>query len=50
MKRIIQVSPSIVRADCETELTLRSNCGFIRFYDDVTYKIQFVPVEEYDKE
>ena len=50
MTRVMKVYPSVVKADCETEITIESFDGFMLFYDDVEYKIQFVPMEEFDTE
>ncbi len=50
MTRAMQVYPSVVKANCETEITIASFDGLMLFYDDVEYKIQFVPMEEFDTE
>lgn len=50
MGHIFQVLPTILKADRENEITIRSFDGFMRFFDDVTYKVQIAPMEEYDIE
>lgn len=42
------VSPSVVPADRESELHITSTDGIFRFYDDVTYEVQFIPQDESD--
>ena len=48
MDKQIIVSPSVVRADSESEICIKSFWGNFLFHDDITYKVQFVPMEEYD--
>ena len=38
-----KVIPSIVKADEENEITIKSIDGIIKFYDDITYKVEFIP-------
>lgn len=42
------VSPSVVRADCESEISVTSRSGCFNFFDDVTYEVEFIPMEESD--
>lgn len=41
-----RVSPSVVEADKESEIKIKSLDGIFRFYDDVEYSIEFIPSEE----
>lgn len=43
-----RILPSVVEADEETEITIKSVDGNLRFYDDVTYTIEFIQREESD--
>lgn len=43
-----QVIPSVVEADKECEITIRSLDGAMFFYDDVTYDIECIPLDESD--
>ena len=36
-----KVTPSVVLADTESEITVKSVDGCFKFYDDITYKVQF---------
>lgn len=42
------ISPSVVPADKETEITIKSYDNNFQFFDDLTYKIIFYPFEESD--
>ena len=43
-----RVTPSVVLADCESEITIKSIEGTFKFYDDLTYEIRFVPQDMSD--
>lgn len=43
-----KVIPAVVKADCENEITIKSIDGAFRFYDDITYKVEFIPQDESD--
>ena len=43
-----QVIPSVVESDKESEITIRSLDGAMLFYDDVTYDIECIPLDESD--
>lgn len=45
---VYQVFPAVVPADKESEITVVSHDGPYRFYDDLTYEIQFWPLDESD--
>lgn len=45
---IFRVFPSVVEADKESEITVTSHDGPFRFYDDITYDVQFIPMDESD--
>ena len=38
-----KVIPSVVKADEENEITIKSVDGIIKLYDDVTYNVKFIP-------
>lgn len=42
------VTPSVVEADKESEIQITSRDGCFGFYDDVTYTVTFIPMEESD--
>ncbi len=42
------VFPSVVPAGKETELSITSNCGYLAFFDDITYDVQVIPTDESD--
>lgn len=42
------VVPSVVEADKESEIIVRSLDGTFRFYDDITYEVKFIPADESD--
>ncbi len=42
--------PSVVEADKESEITVKSYDGPFRFYDDIIYEVQFIPMDESDVE
>ncbi len=46
--RNYEIIPSVVEADKETEITVRSLDGGMLFFDDVTYDVQVIPKEESD--
>lgn len=41
--KLFKVIPSVVKADAENEITIKSVDGLIKFYDDITYKVEFIP-------
>ncbi len=43
-----KVTPSIVMADKESVITIKSLDGLFRFYDDVTYEVSIAPIDESD--
>lgn len=43
-----KVTPSVVKADCENEITIKSIDGVFGFYDDITYDVEFIPQDESD--
>ena len=45
---IFRVFPSVVEADKVSEITVTSHDGPFRFYDDITYDVQFIPLDESD--
>lgn len=45
---IYKVSPSVVEADKESEIVITAYDGPFRFYDDVSYEVQFIPMDESD--
>ena len=48
--QIFKVSPSVVEADKESEIVIKSFDGPLRFMDDITYEVQFIPMDESDVE
>lgn len=42
------VSPQVVEADKESVITVKARDGAILFYDDVTYDVECVPIDESD--
>ena len=48
MDKFVKASPSVVRADEESEIRITNKTGTFSFHDDVTYKVQFVPMDEQD--
>ena len=45
---MFRVTPSVVEADKESEISVKSLDGIFKFYDDVEYSVEFVPMEESD--
>ena len=43
-----KVIPSVVEADKESTITIKSLDGIFKFFDDVTYKISFIPQDVSD--
>ena len=43
-----KVIPSVVEADKESEITIKSLDGTFQFFDDVTYKVSFIPQDVSD--
>jgi len=43
-----KVIPSVVEADKESEITIKSLDGTFHFFDDVTYKVSFIPQDVSD--
>lgn len=43
-----KVSPSIVEADKESTITIKSIDGNLRFFEDITYNISFIPQDKSD--
>jgi len=43
-----KVMPSVVEADKETEITIKSVDGNFSFFDDITYNISFIPQDKSD--
>ncbi len=43
-----KVIPSVVIADTESEITVKSIDGIFKFYDDITYNVSFIPQDESD--
>lgn len=43
-----KIVPSVVEADKESTVTVTSIDGNFRFFDDITYEIEFVPLDESD--
>lgn len=43
-----KVTPSVVPADKESTITIKSIDGIMRFYDDITYEVKFIPQYESD--
>lgn len=43
-----KVSPSVVEADKESVITVKSIDGIFRFFDDITYEVQFIPQDVSD--
>lgn len=41
--KLFKVIPSVVLADTEAEITIKSIDGTFKFFDDITYKVQFIP-------
>ena len=46
--RKFEIIPSVVEADKETEIIIKSPDGGLLFYDDVTYDVRMIPKEESD--
>ena len=46
--KTFRVTPSVVPADCESEICIHSLGGWMLFYDDITYEVQFIPADESD--
>lgn len=42
------VVPSVVQADCESEIQITSQDGCFQFFDNVIYDVEFIPMEESD--
>lgn len=42
------VTPSVVLADCETEIYVQALDGWMLFFDDIDYEVQFIPSDEND--
>ena len=41
-----KITPSIVKADQESTITISSSDGIFKFFDDTIYNVQFIPLEE----